>query len=111
MSDKRTQLSENQILIRLIILVLAILAVTWIADSKQSTKAPTTTSAATTSGPSDLKVVSGSNNSSSAQTANPQQTGTSLEGSNESVQSGQPNLQPADTISGMTDTFKQELGL
>lgn len=111
MSENRQRWSENEILFRLVVLVFAILAVTWIFNDHQAKPATTTPAKPVTSGPSDLKVVSGSGNSSTAVTANPQQTGTTQGGSTDPVQSAPSSLQPAQTSSDMSDALKQELGL
>ena len=102
-----TKLSENQTLIRLIVVIVVIAGVVWLVDRHhQPATAPATPGSTDTSGV-NLTVQSPSGSTS----ADPQETTSPSPTSTNQIQSGQSDLQPAGDSAQMPADLKQELGL
>lgn len=107
MAASEKQLSETQAIIRLIIFLALVFLLIWgISATGNKPKPAAVTPGSPNTSSTDLKV-----EPSSSTAASPQQATSPNQASTDQVQSGQPNLQPAQTGEQMPNPLKQELGL
>ena len=103
----KADLSEDQVLIRLTLLIIVIMVVVWLIDRHHQSASVSATPGSTGTSGINLTVQTPTSSTS----ADPQQTADPGQTSTNQVQSGQPDLQPAQGSEQMPADLKQELGL